>query len=108
MLLDEATSALDSASERTVQEALDRLLQEQSLTTVIIAHRLRTVQRADCIAVLQQGHVVELGSHEVLMQIPNGVYRSMVEQAGTSGILPDHVDEPCESDASSSVGQPAT
>lgn len=94
MLLDEATSALDSTAEQAVQEALDHLLHQQSLTTVIVAHRLRTVQRADCIAVLQHGHVVELGSHEALLHIPRGVYRTMVERAGTSGVLPDLHDEP--------------
>ena len=89
LLLDEATSALDAASEQAVQEALDQLLQENSaMTTVIIAHRLRTVRNADIIAVIQDGRVVEQGSHEQLLEV-NGTYREMVERAGSSGVLPE-------------------
>ncbi len=65
LLLDEATSSLDSESEGLVQEALERLM--QSRTTVIIAHRLSTVHKANRIAVLDQGRLVELGSHAELM-----------------------------------------
>jgi subfamily B ATP-binding cassette protein MsbA len=65
LLLDEATSSLDSESEGLVQEALERLMRDR--TTVIIAHRLSTVQRADRIAVLEQGYLVELGRHAELM-----------------------------------------
>jgi ATP-binding cassette subfamily B protein len=71
LLLDEATSALDSESERAVQAALDRAVGGR--TTLIIAHRLDTVRRADRIMVLDQGHVVESGSHEALSQA-GGVY----------------------------------
>jgi len=61
LILDEATSALDAQSERIVQDALDKLLKlNQDMTTVVVAHRLRTVQNADCIAVLHDGRVVEL------------------------------------------------
>lgn len=88
LLLDEATSALDGASELAVQKALDRLLRGRSMTTVIVAHRLRTVQRADRIAVLRDGRVAELGSHSELMRIPDGLYRDMVDRAGASGFLP--------------------
>ncbi len=71
LLLDEATSALDSESERAVQEALDRLMEGR--TVVVIAHRLSTVRNADRIAVLDDGRLVELGSHgELLAQ--GGVY----------------------------------
>jgi len=65
LLLDEATSSLDSESEQLVQEALDRLMQNR--TSVIIAHRLSTVHRADRIAVLEQGRLVDLGTHAELM-----------------------------------------
>ncbi|MEA5618838.1 ABC transporter ATP-binding protein/permease [Cronbergia sp. UHCC 0137] len=79
LILDEATSALDTVSERLVQSALDALsgVKEDSLpqgrTTLVIAHRLSTVQKADQIAVLDQGVVVELGTHEELLQL-NGYY----------------------------------
>ncbi len=76
LILDEATSALDSESEKLVQVALDRLLQNR--TALVIAHRLSTVQHADEIVVLDAGRVVERGSHEFLMK--NGqFYRKLVE-----------------------------
>jgi ATP-binding cassette subfamily B protein len=66
LLLDEATSALDAESERMVQEALLRLMQER--TTIVIAHRLATVIHADQIAVMDQGRLVALGTHQQLLQ----------------------------------------
>lgn len=67
LILDEATSALDTVSERLVQSALDELSRDR--TTLVIAHRLSTVQKADQIAVLDQGQVVEVGTHEQLLQL---------------------------------------
>ena len=80
LLLDEATSALDSESEKIVQSALDTLLVNSSgMSTIIVAHRLSTVRNADQIAVLSNGIIVELGSHDDLMKISNGNYRKLVE-----------------------------
>lgn len=66
LILDEATSALDSESEALVQEALERIMKDR--TVFIIAHRLATVRRADRILVLEQGKIVEEGTHEELLQ----------------------------------------
>ena len=74
LVLDEATSALDTVSERLVQQALDELSRDR--TTLVIAHRLSTIQSADQIAVMERGRVVELGSHEELLQ-QNGAYAKL-------------------------------
>ena len=66
LILDEATSALDAESERAVQEALQRLMQKR--TTLVIAHRLSTVQHADRIVVMEAGRIVEIGRHADLLQ----------------------------------------
>lgn len=76
LILDEATSALDSESEQLVQFALERLLQNR--TALVIAHRLSTVQDADEIIVLDQGRIVERGTHESLMQ-QGQIYRKLVD-----------------------------
>ncbi|MCX7918701.1 MAG: ABC transporter ATP-binding protein/permease [bacterium] len=74
LILDEATSALDTESERLIQEALDGLMRNR--TTFIIAHRLSTVMRADVIIVLDEGKIVEQGTHTELLQ-KNGVYANL-------------------------------
>ncbi|KAJ0909037.1 putative ABC-type xenobiotic transporter [Helianthus annuus] len=76
LLLDEATSALDTESERVVQEALDQAAVGR--TTIVIAHRLSTIRNADVIVVVQDGQVVESGSHHNLIQLENGLYTSLV------------------------------
>lgn len=75
LILDEATSSLDSKSERLVQEALDKLMEGR--TSIVIAHRLSTIRKADKIIVIEKGKVRESGTHEELMQIENGLYRSL-------------------------------
>jgi subfamily B ATP-binding cassette protein MsbA len=75
LILDEATSALDTVSERLVQEAIDRLSRDR--TVLVIAHRLSTIQKADKIAVLERGKVVEMGTHSELLQKQNGYYRHL-------------------------------
>ena len=70
LLLDEATSALDSQSEKIVQEALDRIMVGR--TSIVIAHRLTTIQNADSIAVIQDGKVIEQGTHSYLMNKGEG------------------------------------
>src|SRR5262249_41019376 len=77
LILDEATSSLDSESERLVQQALDVLMRGR--TSVIIAHRLATVRRADCIYVIKDGQVVEAGTHEELWTHEGGMYRALAE-----------------------------
>ncbi len=76
LLLDEATSALDTESEKLVQDALNKLMQNR--TTLIIAHRLSTVQHADLICVLEAGKIVESGNHRELME-QRGLYRKLID-----------------------------
>jgi len=73
LILDEATSSLDNESERLVQEALDRLMRNR--TTIVIAHRLTTVQNADKIVVIEKGQIVEQGNHEELLERRGTYYR---------------------------------
>ena len=81
LLLDEATSALDNASERMVQEALSRLMENR--TTLMIAHRLSTIIHADLIYVIEQGKVVESGTHAQLRARGNAYHRLYAEQAAS-------------------------
>lgn len=76
LILDEATSALDTASEKLVQEALENLMKNR--TSLVIAHRLSTIQKADLIVVLNQGKIVETGSHKELIT-QNSTYKKLVE-----------------------------
>lgn len=76
MILDEATSALDTESERLVQDALEKMMQNR--TSLVIAHRLSTIQNADSIVVMNKGEVVEQGTHEELMKSQKG-YKKLVE-----------------------------
>ena len=74
LILDEATSALDTQSERLVQAALERLMENR--TTIVIAHRLSTIENADRIVVMNQGQIAEMGSHADLLA-RNGLYANL-------------------------------
>ncbi|KAH8513874.1 hypothetical protein H0E87_006935 [Populus deltoides] len=90
LLLDEATSALDAESEKSVQEAIDRAIVGR--TTVVVAHRLSTIRNADVIAVVQEGKIVEIGSHEELISNPQSTYASLVhlQEAASLQRHPSH------------------
>ncbi|QNE38068.1 ABC transporter ATP-binding protein [Hymenobacter sp. NBH84] len=85
LILDEATSALDTESEKLVQEALTRLM--QSRTSLVIAHRLSTVQHADEIIVLQNGRIVERGTHQELLQQNAGLYQRLNQLQGSGALV---------------------
>ena len=87
LILDEATSSLDSISERYIREAMDRLTRGR--TTIVVAHRLSTIQRLDRILVFDRGRIVEDGTHADLARRPNGVYRELLETQVGSTILAD-------------------
>lgn len=77
LLLDEASSALDLESEKHVQEALKKV--SERATTIVVAHRLTTIRKADAIAVVKEGSVTEFGSHDKLMASHlNGIYANLV------------------------------
>ena len=80
LLLDEATSALDEKNEKAVQDAIDRYRKTYgNITIIVIAHRLTTIRDADKIVVIDKGTVQEQGSHDQLMQMPNGLYKKLVD-----------------------------
>ena len=75
IVMDEATSALDSESEFLIQEAMEELMKHK--TVLIIAHRLSTIMKMDEIIVMDQGKVVEKGSHKELLAKPEGIYKKL-------------------------------
>ena len=90
LILDEATSALDSESERLVQQALEELMRGR--TCFVIAHRLSTIRTADSILLLRDGAVRESGSHDELMNLPDGTYRRMVELQHGANVLTEEAE----------------
>ncbi len=89
LIFDEATSALDTENEMLVQEAIDRLLEQR--TAVVIAHRLSTIQKADRIAVFDNGNIVEIGTHDELLENGDGVYHRLYTiqmRAASEGLVP--------------------
>jgi ATP-binding cassette subfamily B (MDR/TAP) protein 1 len=83
LVLDEATSALDPKSETIVQAALDEMQETQPRTTLVVAHRLTTVEKCDSIAVLDRGGVKEVGSHSSLLE-QKGLHYELWKQQGTN------------------------
>ena len=77
IILDEATSALDNKAEAIVQKAIDNLMQDK--TVFVIAHRLSTIRNANKIVVINQGEIVEEGTHDELLQIENGAYKMLYD-----------------------------
>lgn len=77
LILDEATSALDTESERLVQDAMLKLMENR--TSIVIAHRLSTIQHADVIVVVEEGRIVECGTHEELISNSYGIYKKLYE-----------------------------
>ena len=77
IILDEATSALDNKAEAVVQMAIDNLMKDK--TVFVIAHRLSTIQNANKIVVINEGNIVETGTHEELLQIERGAYKALYD-----------------------------
>ena len=74
--MDEATSALDNTSERFIQSEIEKLATKKNMTVLSIAHRLTTLQNADCILVMNQGQIVEFGDYQSLIKQP-GLFQDM-------------------------------
>ncbi len=93
LILDEATSSLDSHSESLIQDALEKLMKGK--TTIVIAHRLSTIQKMDRIVVIEDGQIVEEGTHQSLLELQNGLYSKLWNlQAG--GFMVEEDSEPVE------------
>jgi ATP-binding cassette subfamily B protein len=75
LVLDEATSSLDSESETYIQDSLSKLVIGR--TVIAVAHRLSTIRKMDRIVVVKDGHIIEEGSHDLLVKIENGVYQRL-------------------------------
>lgn len=86
LILDEATSSIDTETESIIQYAIETLIQKR--TSIIIAHRLSTIRNADHIMVMEKGKKIEFGSHDDLVKIENGKYRSLYEMQFETGIIP--------------------
>jgi ABC-type multidrug transport system fused ATPase/permease subunit len=78
LILDEATSSLDTQSEKAIQDAMKELQRQGATTIFIIAHRLSTIREADIIMVLDEGKLVQMGSHDELLKEESGLYTKMV------------------------------
>ena len=78
LLLDEATSALDNESEHEVQSAIDEIIRKESMTCVVIAHRLNTVQNSDKIVVFEEGKLLEQGTHDDLLAKGGKLHRAII------------------------------
>lgn len=89
LILDEATSALDTESERHIQQALEELIKNR--TTLIIAHRLSTVENADVIVVMDKGEIVEQGTHQELINISGGHYSALHKKQFKEASKPDQI-----------------
>ena len=83
LILDEATSSVDTRTEKLIQEAMDKLMENK--TSFIIAHRLSTIKNADKILVMDDGKIIEEGKHSELIQISNGYYKSLYDQFKIEG-----------------------
>jgi ATP-binding cassette subfamily B (MDR/TAP) protein 1 len=78
LILDEATASLDGKNEEEIQKVINEILQEKNCTIIVVAHRLSTIKNADVIHVLANGRVEEKGTHDELLQLPSGIYKSML------------------------------